>query len=58
MKSVALKVVFMFQNYRAYSFCGTIEYMAPELVKGGQTGHDFVSIMLGAHLPTNADETV
>ncbi|KAK2190843.1 hypothetical protein NP493_66g02001 [Ridgeia piscesae] len=29
------------KNYRAYSFCGTIEYMAPELVKGGQTGHDF-----------------
>lgn len=25
---------------RAYSFCGTIEYMAPEVVRGGSTGHD------------------
>lgn len=29
---------------RAYSFCGTIEYMAPEIVKGGQKGHGMVSI--------------
>lgn len=28
---------------RAYSFCGTIEYMAPEVVKGGTQGHDIVS---------------
>ncbi|XP_066468256.1 ribosomal protein S6 kinase alpha-5 [Tiliqua scincoides] len=27
-------------NERAYSFCGTIEYMAPDIVKGGETGHD------------------
>ena len=28
---------------RAYSFCGTIEYMAPEVVRGGGVGHDIVS---------------
>ena len=31
---------------RAYSFCGTIEYMAPEIVKGGQKGHGMVSDMI------------
>ncbi len=30
---------------RAYSFCGTIEYMAPEVVKGGNHGHDIVSAL-------------
>ncbi|XP_041927726.1 ribosomal protein S6 kinase alpha-5 isoform X2 [Alosa sapidissima] len=25
---------------RAYSVCGTIEYMAPEIVEGGESGHD------------------
>lgn len=32
-------------NYRSYSFCGTLEYMAPEmvrgLVRGGSKGHSF-----------------
>ncbi|KAL3284972.1 hypothetical protein HHI36_019101 [Cryptolaemus montrouzieri] len=32
------------EDLRAYSFCGTIEYMAPEVVKGGTQGHDIVSI--------------
>ncbi|KAL6436682.1 hypothetical protein ACFW04_004850 [Cataglyphis niger] len=27
-------------NARTYSFCGTIEYMAPEVVRGGLSGHD------------------
>ncbi|XP_076359815.1 ribosomal protein S6 kinase alpha-5-like isoform X1 [Tachypleus tridentatus] len=27
--------------HRTYSYCGTIEYMAPEVVRGGRYGHDF-----------------
>jgi len=37
-------MAFIPQNARAYSFCGTIEYMAPEIVKGGSQGHDMVSL--------------
>nr|XP_020856045.1 ribosomal protein S6 kinase alpha-5 isoform X2 [Phascolarctos cinereus] len=28
------------ETERAYSFCGTIEYMAPDIVRGGDAGHD------------------
>ncbi|KAM7376189.1 hypothetical protein PAMP_005933 [Pampus punctatissimus] len=28
------------QIERAFSVCGTIEYMAPEIVEGGESGHD------------------
>uniref|UniRef100_A0A8C7XFQ3 non-specific serine/threonine protein kinase n=1 Tax=Oryzias sinensis TaxID=183150 RepID=A0A8C7XFQ3_9TELE len=33
------------QAERAFSVCGTIEYMAPEIVEGGQSGHDMVRHM-------------
>lgn len=34
--------VCLFKTERAYSFCGTIEYMAPDIVRGGDSGHDKV----------------
>lgn len=33
---------FVCQVERAFSVCGTIEYMAPEIVEGGESGHDKV----------------
>nr|CAD7428159.1 unnamed protein product [Timema monikensis] len=33
------------KEQRAYSFCGTIEYMAPEVVRGGNTGHDIEELV-------------
>lgn len=35
-------VCFLKQVERAFSVCGTIEYMAPEIVEGGESGHDKV----------------
>lgn len=32
-----------FQKERTYSFCGTIEYMAPEIIRG-KAGHGKVKI--------------
>lgn len=37
-------------DQRAYSFCGTIEYMAPEVVRGGTQGHDIVSTLFLIHV--------
>ena len=34
--------VCLFKAERAFSFCGTIEYMAPDIVRGGDSGHDKV----------------
>lgn len=38
---------------RAFSVCGTIEYMAPEIVEGGESGHDKViyAFILHAKVP-------
>ena len=49
---VSVCVCCLTQVERAYSICGTIEYMAPEIVEGGESGHDKVSLNT-AVLPTN-----
>lgn len=48
------------QEQRAYSFCGTIEYMAPEVVRGGSAGHDIVSnhILLNLFMTEDANRWV
>lgn len=33
-------------NARTHTFCGTFEYMAPEIVRRDDTGYDFVSIKI------------
>ncbi|TSN67085.1 Ribosomal protein S6 kinase alpha-5 [Bagarius yarrelli] len=37
---IVLALEHLHQVERAYSVCGTIEYMAPEIVEGGESGHD------------------
>lgn len=43
-----------FQKERTYSFCGTIEYMAPEIIRG-KAGHGKVKIR---HSAESADVCV
>uniref|UniRef100_A0A5F9DES2 Ribosomal protein S6 kinase n=1 Tax=Oryctolagus cuniculus TaxID=9986 RepID=A0A5F9DES2_RABIT len=37
---IVLALEHLHKTERAYSFCGTIEYMAPDIVRGGDSGHD------------------
>lgn len=41
-----------FQNGRTFSYCGTVEYMPPEMVGSGDRGHNLVSkaTILSTHL--------
>uniref|UniRef100_UPI003AAB1733 ribosomal protein S6 kinase alpha-5 isoform X5 n=1 Tax=Centroberyx gerrardi TaxID=166262 RepID=UPI003AAB1733 len=37
---IVLALEHLHKMERAFSVCGTIEYMAPEIVEGGESGHD------------------
>lgn len=50
LKSNPFLFVCLFKAERAYSFCGTIEYMAPDIVRGGDSGHDKVCSIFDAFL--------
>lgn len=46
--SVIFELLLLMQVERAFSVCGTIEYMAPEIVEGGESGHDKVNLVFYA----------
>lgn len=45
-------------DQRAYSFCGTIEYMAPEVVRGGSQGHDIVSVICAVYICATIEHNI
>lgn len=48
LKIVSKHCLLLKQVERAFSVCGTIEYMAPEIVEGGESGHD--KVLLAAEI--------
>ena len=40
--SLSLMHTVTFQNGRTFSYCGTVEYMPPEMVGSGDRGHNLV----------------